>query len=789
MTDSDSTLRREELYDLHGVHLDAYDAIVRPDQVLPIRTYTLRRWTPILGATGFWLLLSLQQLSYRNPKGRNWCTVSREVLANDASLSEASVHRYLHADEYTSHGLEHWVCLPSIDKIHQRRRWSSRAGRMTQAINRYTVVMDAPLAPVDQRGLAQFLREQDNIELALESLTVLPLADLLSLMDDCATRFQALDKWDTHAFYPTVADVVQAIGVSLPDTKKERTQFLSLCSRVQQAFVGQVYLGTQYFRRQWVPILGHKLALVVTQLRSHCFWNEDTLRDEVSIGTKDLAKASGCSSGWLRRTYKDDLAQHFFVVAKQGRGKQPQFQVVLREPLAPQDKAEYQALLNAGEMDPENGQLGLPELSPTLANGTGERLGTEQTDLVNVSESTNGPSERLGTEQTNLVNASGSANGPGERLGTEQTDLVNASESANGPGERLGIEQTDLVNASEPANGPSEQHVNTKRNTICINTLFFLSLKQQKHARDSATAALLEEFEIGSPSNSQILSLGPDPDDVRAWMLYALTQPGLRDGAETGPGYVVNSAGRGYVVNRIKKGETPPDRFRRWAKLAPDEWRSLWRACHYIGSDLQALSPSLTTDLDAWHDDFASVFPKGPFGDENAEQLTLLPLVPPVMEAPVTTMPPLDDDPVLAQVTQWYLAEINHRITPMVADDLREQTSEQRNIDVWEYAFWKSRSANGIRRWNYTTAVIHNPDMARVTAWLKSGKKADQVPQSHRRTSGNNGGNQGGTISRKPSIDPANDYTPEEIKIRRERMREHSKRRQEERAQAERRSK
>ena len=37
-SDSNSTLRREELYDLHGVHLDAYDAIVRPDQVLPIRT-------------------------------------------------------------------------------------------------------------------------------------------------------------------------------------------------------------------------------------------------------------------------------------------------------------------------------------------------------------------------------------------------------------------------------------------------------------------------------------------------------------------------------------------------------------------------------------------------------------------------------------------------------------------------------------------------------------------------------------------------------------------------------
>ena len=132
---TDSGIRREELYDLHGVHLDAYDAIVRPDQVLPIRVYTLRRWTPILGATAFWLLTALQQLSYRNPKGHNWCTVSREALASEANLSETTVHRYLHADEYTSHGLCHWVCLPSAEETHQRRRWSSRAELQNYYLN------------------------------------------------------------------------------------------------------------------------------------------------------------------------------------------------------------------------------------------------------------------------------------------------------------------------------------------------------------------------------------------------------------------------------------------------------------------------------------------------------------------------------------------------------------------------------------------------------------------------------------------------------------------------------
>ncbi|MCP4537498.1 MAG: hypothetical protein GY832_10160, partial [Chloroflexi bacterium] len=85
----------------------------------------------------------------------------------------------------------------------------------------------------------------------------------------------------------------------------------------------------------------------------------------------------------------------------------------------------------------------------------------------------------------------------------------------------------------------------------------------------------------------------------------------------------------------------------------------------------------------------------------------------------------------------------------------------------------------------------HDPTVRSVPALLTHKLRAGETPppkpqRSRQRSDGNN---QASTISRKPSIDPANDYTPEEIKIRRERMREHSKRRQEERAQAERRSK
>ena len=392
--------QRERLYGLDGVRLDAYDAIVRPDVAFAVRIYTLRRWVPILGASGFWLLVALQQQCYRNPRGTDWCVVSREVLARESGMSEATVHRYLRG-EYADDGLCHWVQLPDSGSTHRRRRWSSRAGRMTQAPNRYAIVMDAPLAPVDQRGLAQFLTEQGaapgvssaEIEPALEQLAGRQLGDLLDLLDECASRFQPPASWDEHAFYPTVADVVLALGIQMNGNDGEGTRFLDLCSRVQQALVGQVYLGTQYFRQKWVPLLGHKLGLVVMQLRSMCFWNQDTLRDEVSIGTTRLAAASGCAAGWLRRAFKKPQAKQFFVVSG-GPGRRPSFRVTLLEPIAPQDEDEYRALLNAGVIVPETSQLGLPE-SPG-----------PQTHLVNVSEDTNAPDERLGTPQTHLVNVS-----------------------------------------------------------------------------------------------------------------------------------------------------------------------------------------------------------------------------------------------------------------------------------------------------------------------------------------------------------------------------------------------
>jgi hypothetical protein len=128
-----------------------------------------------------------------------------------------------------------------------------------------------------------------------------------------------------------------------------------------------------------------------------------------------------------------------------------------------------------------------------------------------------------------------------------------------------------------------------------------LKRRQARGDRD-AVVLLLEDFGIVAPANSQVIAQSPDPGNVRGWMLYALSQPGLDGKAQ------------GYVVNRLLAGETPPGSFRRWAQLEPEDWQSLWHAGRY-GAAYADEACVAAIELAAWREDFAGVFPRGPFGD------------------------------------------------------------------------------------------------------------------------------------------------------------------------------
>ncbi|MCK4451267.1 MAG: hypothetical protein KAX26_11810, partial [Anaerolineae bacterium] len=154
----------------------------------------------------------------------------------------------------------------------------------------------------------------------------------------------------------------------------------------------------------------------------------------------------------------------------------------------------------------------------------------------------------------------------------------------------------------------------------------------------------------------------------------------------------------------------------------------------------------------------------------------------PTVETPVITQPPTpDDDPVLAQVTAWYLAEISPRITPMVADDLRDLTQTQRTLDVWEFAFVASRNIGSqVSRWRYITTVVTEPDLEAVKTWVKGGKKRIPRKTKRPRASGGAGRRKGqaGTIARRP---PAKAVDPDQVARDRARLIEHRRKREEQR--------
>ncbi len=176
-------------------------------------------------------------------------------------------------------------------------------------------------------------------------------------------------------------------------------------------------------------------------------------------------------------------------------------------------------------------------------------------------------------------------------------------------------------------NGTGEPHVNT---VITILNTHDNKTLQQKHLRAPPAAVvslLLRDFGIGPPNDKCILDSRPNPEDVRAWMLYAITEPGLQN----------QRTACGYVVNRLLANDQPPARFRCWAQLTPVEWRTLWRAGHYGGPYVaraeELLSRFRQTNwnsgkaLDVWESDFGSLFHRGPFGEGRIAVETLAELV------------------------------------------------------------------------------------------------------------------------------------------------------------------
>jgi hypothetical protein len=161
-------------------------------------------------------------------------------------------------------------------------------------------------------------------------------------------------------------------------------------------------------------------------------------------------------------------------------------------------------------------------------------------------------------------------------------------------GSRQGSAEVESSQKPLPLAGSAEQ---PECEIVTVDAATGLLKRRQARGDRDAVALLLEDFGIVAPAGGQVVARSPDPGDVRGWMLYTLSQPGLDGKAQ------------GYVVNRLLAGESPPGHFRRWAQLGAEDWQSLWHAGRYGGTC------AVDADLATWREDFAGVFPRCPFGD------------------------------------------------------------------------------------------------------------------------------------------------------------------------------
>ena len=346
---------REKPVRLAPEYSTPYSYLIRDEIVMGVPRYFLERWLPLLGPAPATVVNTLRQLNYRDHG--TGITVAGETLAAEAAMSRRHLYTCLDTP---------WLCAFVRTDSGQRVRTSS--GKLIQQMNRYTIRMDDPLTPGDAEHL----------------LTVLTnLADSPLGAAQRALEYEPSDLWAVtlsqqapHFATPrpiTAHDVLRRAFPTWTAADDEQKQAFSRLAEALHRHVTLIredgrtskIIVPQYFRKQWWKRLGHDLAWSYLWLRSRVYDNPEQAarRDTCWIASLNtLLEVTGRPREWWRRNVETAKEQpdgwavaDFFrqVDAKKGRDlSHPQwvarqFEVAFDLPVAPEDRAHYDALMHA----------------------------------------------------------------------------------------------------------------------------------------------------------------------------------------------------------------------------------------------------------------------------------------------------------------------------------------------------------------------------------------------------------------------------------------------------------
>jgi hypothetical protein len=549
--DNDKTLT------LYGVYNTLYNAATRPDFKFAVTRYFIDEWLPLLGPSLAWLVVGLRQQCYWNQR-RNWCIVDKASLARDTALNERTIERCLKKP------FSDWF----VAEVVHRYRYRSQIGKKVRDKNRYQLLLDEPLSPRHQLGLAGLLRQVVSTEVAKTSAGDDPVAAALAAVQNLLTLPDLTGKISYSGELPetlqrrTVLELVEAtLDFRLADHagNPRLAELDQGCARLYNQIVqpNKIYVGWQYFRLEWVPRLGHALAWLVIYMRRHCYWDEASgeLRDTFSAYKKDIAAAIGQTSRNLANLMAHPQALLFFTPLEENRAEgsagPTSYRVrLVDEPLAPDDQqrvaVELQQRLQGQfyGQDPESGQLNLFPLLDRLSGRQNFAYG-QAAEKTPPTETKN---RRLETESPEKM---------------AQHDPASTGKNA--------VTLNDSLKPSSILERPTEP----KRSAAELNGL----------------KLLFDDLSIQEPARSKLLA---NPNltiaHVGAWFLYAETQPGLRDP-------------QGYVIKRLLANDPPPAEFLVFARLDDAIWTLFEESLEHLqtGQPLAAeVAPELVDTFVNW---------------------------------------------------------------------------------------------------------------------------------------------------------------------------------------------
>jgi hypothetical protein len=321
-------------FDLCPEALRAYDAVVRPNAILPIPRYFMEEWLPLLGTSRSWLALAFRQVAFVSQSSREEVPVHTTLrkLGRWCGLTHVRIHQVLKDPQY----LNWFVRNPQGDLADHP---SPRSQPTT-----YMVRSDIPLTPKDQARLAWWFEQRSPCD---DQEWIHALQEAIEARKTTLPQDAPLPQ---HSM--TIQQLVytqRGEDTPLPPSLDEA------CTELHARWIQPdfVTLVTHYFLVRWLPDLSPGLGWLIVLLRSRAYQQRDDLIGQVWIngGWGTVSRSLGVSRRSLTRWVSSSVSSLFFRQHPDAQDPVDRRNILLAvrlsEPIHSADQETYQSKLES----------------------------------------------------------------------------------------------------------------------------------------------------------------------------------------------------------------------------------------------------------------------------------------------------------------------------------------------------------------------------------------------------------------------------------------------------------